>query len=166
MQIKRKILLSAMAALVATMGCDARVQDEAGGPDALVGAWLITEMTTTTPDSTWTNDNPQPGLYVFTDRHFSLMLIPSSEPRALFPDDPSAEERLAAYDNFVSDAGTYEFTDSVLTMHNIIAKVPNFMNGGAGGPYRYTLKGDSLLLTFSGGWARGGEITYHLVRLK
>ncbi len=136
--------------------------------EQLVGAWLITETTVTTPDSTSTNSSPQPGLYIFTDRHFSNMLIQGSERRALLSDTRSAEERLAAYDVFIADAGSYEFTDSLLTMHNIIAKVPNVMTGtGPGITYRYHLYSDTLELTFERGWAPpGGQLMYRLVRLR
>ena len=96
------------------------------------------------------------------------MLIQGSEPRALLSDARSVEERLAAYDVFIADAGTYEFTDSLLTMHNIIAKIPNVMTGtGPGLRYQYRLYGDSLDLALVGGWAPpGGRLLYRLVRLR
>jgi len=133
--------------------------------NGLIGAWLIVETTVTTPTGTTTNENPQPGVYIFTERHFSNMLIPNAEGRSPFTEERTDEERLAAYDNFIADSGSYELTDSLLTTHNIIAKVPNAMNGGF--PYRYSLEGDSLVLTFDRGWAPpAGEITYRLVRLE
>jgi len=132
----------------------------------LVGVWLVTETTTTTPTGTVVNDQPQPGIYVFTEHHFSNALIPSGE-RALFSDAPTDQERLTAYDNFITDVGTYDATDSTLTTRNIIAKVPNVMTGEVGITYRYSVEGDTLRLTFSGGWApRDGEITYQLRRLE
>jgi hypothetical protein len=88
---------------------------------------------------------------MFTERHFSNILIPN-ERRALFSGTPTDQERLAAYDNFITDAGTYDATDSTLTTHNLIAKVPNVMTGGPGITYRYRLEGDTLLLTFRGAW--------------
>ena len=157
---------SLMAALlVVVAGCSPQQESGQGSPDALVGAWLITETTTTTADSSWTNSAPQTGLYIFTESHFSNMLIQGSKPRGLFPEVATPEQRLSAYDPFIADAGSYELTDSTLTTHNIIAKVPNVMS--AGFPYRYILSGDTLTLTFTGGWApQGGEITYRLVRLR
>jgi hypothetical protein len=128
------------------------------------GAWIITETTKVTPDSTWTNPSPPTGLYIFTGSHFSNMLIDGSGPRSLFPPRATPEQRLAAYDPFIADAGTYEFNDSLLITNNIIAKVPNVMNAQV--VYRYRISGDSLTLTFSGAWAPSdGEITYRLVRL-
>lgn len=105
-------------------------------------------------------------MYIFTERHFSNILIPN-ERRGLFGSTSTDQERLAAYDNFITDAGTYDATDSTLTTHNIIAKVPNVMTGGPGITYRYRLDGETLVLSFSGGWApRDGEITYRLRRLE
>jgi len=131
----------------------------------LVGAWLIVETAIRVGDSVSVNQGPQPGIYVFTDEHFSNMLVQGAEPREPFSASTTPELRLAAYDRFIADAGSYELTDSTLTTRNLIAKVPNVMNDGFA--YRYTLEGDSLWLTFSDGWApEGGEITYTLVRLE
>ncbi len=146
-------------------GCGPTEQSETGPQTQLIGAWLIAETSITTPEGTTTNENPQPGIYIFTDRHFSNMLIPNVEGRPPFSAERTDAERLAAYDNFIADSGTYELTDSSLTTHNIIAKVPNVMNGSL--TYRYSLNGDSLVLTLHGGWAPpDGEITYRLDRLE
>ena len=130
-----------------------------------VGAWLIAETTKTTPDSSWTDTSPQPGLYVFSGSHFSNMLVDGSNARVPFPPGgASPEQRLAAYDPFIADAGSYEFSDSILTTQNIIAKVPNVMTAQI--VYRYHFSADTLTLTFRGAWAPpDGEITYRLVRL-
>ena len=159
-------VLTIAAAFVLVNGCQSSdtLDDQAESPNGLVGAWLIVETTITTPSGTTMNENPQPGVYIFTERHFSNMLIPE-ERRSLFGEERTDEERLAAYDNFIADSGSYELTDSLLTTHNMIAKVPNAMDGGF--PYRYILDGDSLVLTFDRGWAPpNGEITYRLVRLE
>jgi len=148
------------------VGCDAPSSNQPVLRSELIGVWLITETATTTPAGKVVNDQPQPGIYIFTDSHFSNVLIPGSG-RALFSDTPTDQERLTAYDNFITDIGTYDATDSTLTTHNIIAKVPNVMTGGIGITYRYRVEGDTLRLTFSGAWApRDGEITYQLRRLE
>jgi len=86
------------------------------------------------------------------------MLIPNKESRPPFSTERTDAERLA-------DSGSYELTDSSLTTHNIIAKVPNAMNANL--TYRYSLQSDSLVLTLRGGWAPpDGEITYRLDRLE
>ena len=150
--------------LMLVVGCTAQQATN----DSLVGAWLIVETTTATADSSWVDSAPQTGLYVFSESHFSNMLIQGAEPRDLFPsgtEGATAEQRLAAYDPFIADAGSYVLTDSTLEVRNIIAKVPNVMNFEM--TYRYSLVGDSLTLSFTQGWApRGGEVTYRLVRLR
>ena len=159
-------VLAIAAMLVLASGCasEGTLDDESEPRSGLVGAWLIVETEVTTPSGTTTNENPQTGLYIFTERHFSNMLIPR-ESRPLFSEERTEEEKLVAYDNFIADSGSYELTDSLLTTHNMIAKVPNAMDGGF--PYRYILQGDSLLLTFDAGWAPpDGEITYRLRRLE
>lgn len=147
-------------------GCASIEQDgEVSSHTQLIGAWLIAETSVTTPEGTTINENPQPGVYIFTERHFSNMLIPNAEGRPPFSTEWTDAERLAAYDNFIADSGSYELTDSSLTTHNIIAKVPNVMDASL--TYQYSLDGDSLVLTLRGGWAPpDGEITYRLDRLK
>lgn len=155
------LLISTFAASCAP-GTGSTTDDGQG----LIGTWLITETSRTTADSSWVNENPQPGVYIFTERHFSLMLIPGDSARADWPADPTPEQRLAAFENFVADAGSYEATDTLITMRNIIAKLPWAMNLGGGGPYRYSISGDTLTLTFGPGWQGETEITYRLIRLE
>ena len=165
--MKVGILVTIVGAIAFAPGCGPaeRSDTEDEFKNALLGAWRITEVSVTSPDTTWTSKNLQPGLYIFSDRHFSNLLVSGTEDRTPFTDETTDEEVLAAYQRFIADAGTYEVTDTELTTHNIVAKMPNFMNGGF--TYRYTVHGDSLVLTFNAGWApAGGEITYRLVRLK
>ena len=143
------------------------VESEPTASNPFVGAWLITETTVTDSTGTTVNENPEAGLYVFTERHFSNMLVPGAE-RAPFSQEPTDEERLGAYVNFIADAGTYEYTESTLSVDNIIAKVPNVMPPfGFAMTYQWRLDGDDLFLTFREGWApMDGEITYRLSRLE
>jgi hypothetical protein len=158
------IALSTAMMLVIACGQSSDSRSEGQSANELVGAWLIVESTITTPEGTRKNENPQPGLYIFTERHFSNMLVPR-EARPVLSDEGTDEERLGAWSNFIANAGSYEFTDTLITTQNIVAKIPNAMDGGF--TYRYTLEGDSLVLTFNRGWAPAeGEITYRLRRLE
>ena len=140
--------------------------DNASRKNLLVGAWLIKETSVTTTEGTSTDKNPPPGIYIFTEQHFSNTLIPKAEERLPFTNQTTQDEMLAAYNNFIAEAGSYEVTESTLTTHNIVAKIPNFMNGRI--VYRYKLEGDSLtLILHDDGWApEGGEIVYQLARMK
>jgi hypothetical protein len=134
----------------------------------LIGAWLISETSTTDHTGTTVNHNPEPGVYIFTQRHFSNMLIPGTA-RTPFSRPATEKERLSACDNFIADSGSYEYTASRLTAKNIIAKVPNVMPPHSSGAltYEWRVDGDRLTLTLRGGWApRNGAITYRLSRLE
>ena len=169
--MKSRLILIAALTVVGVHACTPaqRVESVVALSNPLVGAWLITETSVTDQTGTIVDENPEPGLYVFTEHHFTNMLIPGSE-RAPFSQERTDEERLKAYENFIADGGTYEYTESTLTARNIIAKVPNVMppHASSGGlTYQWRLEGDDMVLTLRGGWApRDGEITYRLRRLE
>ena len=169
MSIRRLLTIIVTFVILVGLG-SVSAQSPTSSPGELVGVWLISETVVTTTDGTTRNENPQPGLYIFTERHFSNMLIPSVEQRAPLSAERTDQERLAAFENFIADEGTYESTDSEITVHNIIAKIPNVMppfRAGADLTYGYKFEGESLMLTLRGmGWAQGGEITYRLERIE
>jgi hypothetical protein len=162
----------ALVLAIFPVGCKLNQQPDNQVPpqNLLVGAWLITETPVKTPESTWTNENPQPGVYLFTERHFSNMLVPN-EARQLFDSKTTDAEKLTAYTNFIADCGAYEVNGSVIVTHNIVAKWPNAMHPdrepGSGITYQFSFDGDSLLLTLDSAWAPpNGEIRYRLKRLE
>lgn len=133
----------------------------------LEGEWRIEEVTIVGGANEGTYSNPQPSLFIFTGRHYSTLLIPGDSPRQQFPDQTTDEEKLAAFDNFIANAGTYQVTGSTLTVQPFVAKVPNAMVGD-GFAYEYSLDGNSLTLVLAGAaWASSDtEITYRLNRLE
>ncbi len=138
-------------------------QQPAVGP--LEGAWKFNEVSFTSTDTSWTDTDPQPSLYIFLNRHYSTVFVLGSESRDLFSDQPTDAERLAAYDNFIANSGTYEVSDSTLTVRPSVAKVPNGMSGESF-RYTYRLEGDTLRLILSEAWAQGAEVRYTLVRVE
>ena len=64
----------------------------AQAPSGLQGAWQVVEVTTTGPAGS-TNSNPQPGLYLFTARHYSIISVLSQEPRPAFKDRTTSPVR-------------------------------------------------------------------------
>jgi len=151
--------------LIAVVSSCSPAEDPVSQNANLLGAWLIVETEKTTADSTWTNVNPPQGVFIFTEHHFSLMLIPGDHPREAWPSDVTSDQRLSAFENFVADAGYYEASDSLLMMQNVIAKLPWAMDGNAAGPYRYWFDDDILSLRMSPGWQGEHEIVYRLERL-
>jgi hypothetical protein len=125
------------------------------------------QLSFTTPDTSGTIADPQPSLYLFTSRHYSIMYVPGSEPRALFRDmsRPTDAEKITAYNSFIANSGTYALSDSTIETRPIVAKTPNFM-AGQSQTYSYRLRGDSLWLTSRPLPAPGVEIRATLVRVE
>src|SRR5438552_214128 len=75
---------------------------------SLEGAWKVTEIVTTGADSSRVT-SPQPGLLIFTRKHYSIMYVTGNAPRTPYKAaNPTQEEKLAAFDSFVANTGTYE----------------------------------------------------------
>jgi hypothetical protein len=75
------------------------------------------------------------------------MRVPGNQPRSLFKgEDPTNEEKIAAYDSFVANSGTYEVTGATLTLHPMVARSPNFMAGGVA-KYQLRIEETTLWLT-------------------
>lgn len=140
----------AVAALAATLltACEGTEAPEALEPP-LEGAWTVVSIKTSGPDSA-ANSAVLPGLVLFTDRHYSIMRATGNQPRTLAAADSVTDaEKLAAYNSFVANSGTYEVADSTLTIHPVVARSPNFMAGGSD-KYTFRISGDTLWLSNSG----------------
>jgi len=146
--------------------------------ETLEGAWRVTEESFESPAASWTNTSPQPSLHIFAEQHYSIMLVPSgadggSQPRELFPGnepvlgsaEPTDAEKVAAYDSFIANSGTYEVSGSSLTTRPMVAKSPNVMSGESL-TYTYQIEGDTLQLTLTPPWAPDTEQSFTLVRLE
>ncbi len=127
---------------VGVIGCTGVSQRDPG----IRGVWHVVERSFTTPDTSWAVSDPQPGQYLFGETHFSVQEIRESGPRTLFGDHTTDLERLAAFDVFHAHSGTYEVTDSTLTIVPTLAKSPNSMDGRSY-TYNYLIEGDRLSIT-------------------
>ena len=69
------------------------------------GVWKVTEIVVTGAGASNVG-SPQPGLFIFTRGHYSMMSVPGNQPRALFKaEEPTNEEKIAAFDSFVANTG-------------------------------------------------------------
>jgi len=119
---------------------------QSGPRGPLEGAWKVAEVVVTGADASNT-PNPQPGLFVFTRTHYSIMYVPGNQPRALFKaQDPTTQEKIAAFDSFIANTGTYEVTGNTFTIRPMVARFPNFMAGGFT-KYQFRIDGNNLSLT-------------------
>lgn len=100
------------------------------GAGPLVRVWREAEIVVTGANAS-TIQNPQPSLYIFTPTHCGMMGTLGDRPRELYKAlDATNEEKIAAYNSFWGNAGTYEITGDTVTIRPIIARMPNFMAGG------------------------------------
>ena len=70
-----------------------------------------------------------------------------SEPRKLFPDRDNVTDaqKAEAYGTFVANSGSYKVSGSEVTFTGLVAKNPNFMDGGS---YKgqFKVEGDTLTI--------------------
>mgnify|MGYP001792700345 CR=1 FL=1 len=126
----------------------------------LEGAWRAVSIRVTGPDSA-ADQMAQPSLFLCGETHYSMMRVTGNQPRALAAKDSVTDaEKLAAYDSFIANSGTYEVADSTLTIHPVVARSPNFMAGGSD-KYHFSVRGDTLWLSNTGADFRtklGGQL--------
>ena|SRR5438477_4391915 len=119
---------------------------QTGAKKPIEGVWKVTEIAVTGANAS-SNANPQPSVFIFAQQHYSMMYVPGNKARTLYKADaPTNEEKIAAFDSFIANTGTYEISGSTLTIHPAVARNPNFMAGGLD-KYQYRIEGTTLTLT-------------------
>ena len=114
----------------------------------LQGVWKVAEVTTTGPNSS-TQTAPQPGLYIFTGKHYSIVTINSDTPRPDLPQETSkatAEQLQASWGPFTAQSGTYEVKGSEVTLRPLAAKNPSAMKAGNFSLSTFKIEGKTLTL--------------------
>lgn len=116
----------------------------------LQGAWLVTNIT----DADGNEIEAQPGLYIFTETHYSIMFVRGTDERAQYAgSEPTDKESLGAYNTFVANSGRYQVAGDQLTLRAYVAKGPNYMAGFPNNQSYATVHiagGDTLHLTYTG----------------
>ena len=130
------------------------------------GAWQIIEYSFTSTDTSFTNNSPQPSLFIFGKDYYSIMFVFGNEPRPLPPYDGNRstltdEQIRSNFMTFIANSGKYEMDESKFTVHPIVALEPNYMNGGSS-EYEYKIESETLYLTRTN---TNGVQQYKLVRL-
>jgi hypothetical protein len=111
-------------------------------------------------EGAWKSVGDQSGLVLFTEGHYSWMVI--NQPRELFtdPGNPTGAEWLAACHGITANSGTYEVSGSAVRLRILAAKHPNAMAVQQVATFEYSIESDTLRVDFGGGPA------FTLVRLK
>ena len=111
------------------------------------GVWKVVEIVVTGAGAS-TSSNPQPSLLILTRGHYSQVGVSGDKARTLYKAEaPTDAEKVAAFDSFFGNAGTYEVNGSTLTIHPMVARNPNFMAGGSQ-KYQFRIDGNNLWLTY------------------
>jgi len=139
-----KTTLRFVCALLLTSGIAPAQQEST----SLRGAWQVTKVQMAGANAR-TVTNPQPGLYLFTGKYFSLMMVVGDHPRPIHPTLPEApkatsQEILAVYGPYVANTGTYEVNGGTLIMHAMVSKNPELMGGSV--TYSFKVQGNTLTL--------------------
>ncbi len=101
---------------------------------SIQGIWRPVEVTITNPSiqsgqlPKGTHTNLQPGLLIFTAKHYSSVIDNAATARPTtgfkIAGKPTAEEMQAQWGPFAANAGTYELVGTTLTRRAIVAKNP------------------------------------------
>jgi hypothetical protein len=119
-----------------------------GQKASVEGVWAITERVTTGPNGA-TTQMTQPSMYVFTKKHYSIIYVASTSPRPEITDlnAATAEElRKVFVDDFIANAGTYEFKGGKLTTRPFVAKSPTAMKAGSFTTFSVKFSGNTMTL--------------------
>jgi hypothetical protein len=125
---------------------------------SVAGVWRVAAVTN--PGAA--NSEPQPGLFIFTKTHYSIVRVASERARPSLADQNSATaaELLAVFGNsFAASAGTYTQSAAAVTIRPIVAKLPWAMLGTNSSTYTVKWQGADLILG-------SGTTLFHLKRLE
>ena len=116
---------------------------------SIQGVWRVAEVTTTGPNAN-TNKSPQPGLYIFTGKHYSLVRDTSLNPRIAIRDSSNvtAPEALATFGPFIAQSGTYDVRGTTVNVTPVVAKFPASGEKHRTSTWDFELQGDTLSMTY------------------
>ena len=112
---------------------------------AVEGVWKQVHVTTAEQDF----DTTQPTILLFTAGHYAALTVRGREPRETFPEEPTDEQRLAAWSRFFANAGTYEVTGNEIHTKVIVARDPTAEQVERSSTFE--VDGDTMVRTFSNG---------------
>ncbi len=111
----------------------------------LEGVWKTVHFTTADGEE---NEVTTPNLTIFTATHYASL---RAGQREQLPDDPTDEQRVAAWIGFFGNAGTYEVDGNEMCTKIIIAKSPNLTAEQAVRCSTFEVDGDTLIRTLGNG---------------
>lgn len=110
----------------------------------LVGAWITTGWDGQEGD-------PQPGLLIFTETHYSMLFVPAGMIRAQWADEtPTDADLTAAFNTLVANSGRYTWSGNEITTEAYVSLVPPYMaNWGENHEtFTFDIEGETLHFTW------------------
>jgi hypothetical protein len=101
----------------------------------LLGAWQLDA-----------EQSGQTALYLFTPTRYSMVLAATDRPDIADVSKATADELRAIWGPLLANAGTYEVSGDLITIHPVVAKIPVVMTSGATEVYRFRIEGRMLTL--------------------
>ena len=132
------------------VGLPVAVRSQAAAKSSIQGVWRITERTSTGPNAA-TTKNPQPSLYIFSGKYYSIAVVGGDKPRPGLPDPAkaTASDLRAVWGAFVAQSGTYDLSGgNLLTLRPLVSLQPEAMKSGAFATRSYKLEGNTLTMVF------------------
>jgi hypothetical protein len=149
MKTRRVRVALLLVGLVAAFGFT-QTNKSAGNP--LIGAWKIVE---TTPANGEKVTNPQPSLYIFTPKHYSIMAVTGTKPRPQYTQgNATTEQKVEMFDAFVANSGTYSVAGNLLKLRPIVAK-QQFVMSGPEQELELKIEGNTISLIANNGPGQG-----------
>ena len=111
----------------------------------LVGAWKVTEIANPKgPPLT----NPQAGLYLFTEKHYSAVRLNGEKPLPSYPSNDVATDadKVAVFNILYMNTGGYTVSGNMLTISPMVAKSAFAMAPGRTLQYEFAMNGTMLTL--------------------
>jgi hypothetical protein len=110
---------------------------DAAADNPLIGVWRVVDQA----------GRPGAGVYIFTSRHYSMMVASTDRPDITDTSQAAADELRALWNPMPASAGSDEVADNLVTIRPIVAKIPVVMKPGAYEVYAFRVEDNTLSLT-------------------
>ena len=143
--MRQRIGMTLLGLFVLTLTVYAQYGQAPAKKNPLMGAWKVTEYTN--PGQP-TVTNVQPGLYVFSEKHYSAVRIQGTKPLPAYPSNDKATEadKAQVFDSLYLNTGAYSISGNTLTTMPQVAKSAFAMAPGRKTEYTFTISGNTLTL--------------------
>ncbi len=123
---------------------------------SIVGVWKILTVVYISEGNVTTIDPALPGLFIFTENHYSMTWMPQQHIQEEYADmwHPSDAEKVQSYNSIVTNTGGYDFSGAELTTRVEVAKTPAFVGGKA--IYACKVENDQMRLEIKDNLAHDG----------